>query len=343
MNAEIHKGFRMILELEKNISSEHKAEIFSKLFEKDINFREISFGDRGLIHVQENGDLISLDEFSGINEVRSSQQFKLASREFKPENTVVDVDGVKIGGKKLVSIAGPCAVESLERTLEIAKKVQDSGTEILRGGAFKPRTSPYSFQGLQHKGIEILAEVKVRTGLKIITEVIDTETIDEVGEVADIFQIGSRNMQNFSLLKKVGKTQKPVLLKRGLAATLDELLLSAEYLLSEGNPNVILCERGIRTFANHTRNTLDLSIIPTVKEVSHLPIIVDPSHGTGKKNQIYDMSLASIASGADGIIVEVHNKPTEALSDGFQAIEPTDFQKLMQDISLVAKVRQRHF
>ncbi|KAA3604129.1 MAG: 3-deoxy-7-phosphoheptulonate synthase [Calditrichaeota bacterium] len=333
----------MILELEKNISSENKAKFLSKLFEKDVHFREISFGDRGLIHVQENGDLISLGEFSGVNEVRSSQQFKLASREFKPEDTVVDVGGVKIGGKKLVSIAGPCAVESLERTLEIAKRVQDSGAEILRGGAFKPRTSPYSFQGLQHKGIEILAEVKARTGLKIITEVIDTETIDEVAAVADIFQIGSRNMQNFSLLKKIGKTKKPVLLKRGLAATLDELLLSAEYLLSEGNPNVILCERGIRTFANHTRNTLDLSIIPTVKEVSHLPIIVDPSHGTGKRNQIYDMSLASIASGADGIIVEVHNQPSEALSDGFQAIEPSDFQKLMRDISLIANVRQRHF
>lgn len=333
----------MILELGKNISSEDKAKIFSNFSEKEIHFREILLGDRRLIHIQENGDLFSLIEFSGINEVRSSHQFKLASREFKPENTVVDVDGVKIGGQKLVAIAGPCAVESLERTLEIAKKVQDSGVKILRGGAFKPRTSPYSFQGLQEKGLEILAEVKAKTGLKIITEVIDTETIDKVGEVADIFQIGSRNMQNFSLLKKVGKTKRPVLLKRGFAATLDELLLSAEYLLSEGNPNVILCERGIRTFANHTRNTLDLSIIPTVKEVSHLPIIVDPSHGTGKRNQIYDMSLASIASGADGFIIEVHTEPSKALSDGFQAIEPSELQKLMQDASLIAKVRKKYF
>ncbi|MCC7431369.1 3-deoxy-7-phosphoheptulonate synthase [bacterium] len=335
----------MILELEKNITTDKKQVIFSRLFEQNLGFKEIYFGNKNIVYLTTNKHVSGLDRLEGVSKILSSfkHEFKLASREFQEINTVVDVDGVKIGGEKLVMIAGPCAVESLERTMTIAKKVQDLGVEILRGGAFKPRTSPYSFQGLQEKGLEILAEVKAKTGLKIITEVIDTETIGLVGEVADVFQIGSRNMQNFSLLKKIGRTQKPVLLKRGLAATLEELLLSAEYLLGEGNKNVILCERGIRTFSNHTRNTLDLSIIPTIKEVSHLPIIVDPSHATGKRNQIYDMSLASFAAGSDGIIVEVHNNPSEALSDGFQAILPEEFAKIVEDSKIIAKIRKRYF
>ena len=258
------------------------------------------------------------------------------SREFQPEDTIVSVGGVPVGGTRIVVIAGPCAVESLEQTLTIAREVKARGADLLRGGAYKPRTSPYAFQGLAEEGLKILPRPARQTGLPIVTEALDTETVDLVASYADCLQVGARNMQNFELLKKAGRTGKPVLLKRGMSATLEEFLLAAEYILSEGNPNVVLCERGIRTFSDFTRNTLDLSVVPAVERLSHLPIVVDPSHGTGRRDKVVPMSRASIAAGADGIVVEVHHKPAEALSDGPQALTPDMFGELMDQIRPIA-------
>jgi 3-deoxy-7-phosphoheptulonate synthase len=273
----------------------------------------------------------------GVLEViRVSHPYKLVSREFHPEDTIVSVGGVPVGGTRIVVIAGPCAVESLEQTVTIAREVKARGADLLRGGAFKPRTSPYAFQGLGEEGLKILAAARDATGLPVVTEVLDTAHVEVVAAYADCLQIGARNMQNFELLKKAGKTGKPVLLKRGMSATLEEFLLAAEYVLAEGNPNVVLCERGIRTFSDFTRNTLDLSIVPAVERLSHLPIIVDPSHGTGRREKVVPMSRASIAAGADGIAVEVHNKPAEALSDGPQALTPGMFSELMSQIRPIA-------
>ena len=273
--------------------------------------------------------------------VHVTKPYKLVSREFYPDNSVIDVDGVKFGGKEVVIIAGPCSVESREQTMIIAEKVVAAGARVFRGGAFKPRTSPYSFQGLGKKGLEILAEVRVKFKLPVVTEAIDTETIELVAEYADIVQIGARNMQNYSLLRRAGKLDRPVLLKRGMSATLEELLMAAEYIMAEGNHRVILCERGVRTFADHTRNTLDLSAIPFVKRMSHLPIICDPSHGTGRKDKVLPLSRASIAVGANGIMVEVHHNPAEALSDGPQAITPDEFVRLMNDMRRLSTVLDR--
>ena len=270
--------------------------------------------------------------------IHVTKPFKLVSREFHPEDSVVDVDGVKIGGKELVVMAGPCAVESLEQCLTIAERVARGGAKILRGGAYKPRTSPYSFQGLKEKGLRILAEAREQFGLKIVTEAIDAEVLDMVADYADMIQIGARNMQNYSLLKKVGRKHKPVLLKRGMAATLDEFLMAAEYIMAEGNDAVVLCERGVRTFADHTRNTLDLSAVPFVKRTSHLPIIVDPSHGTGRKEKVLPLSRAAIAVGSDGLIVEVHHDPAHALSDGPQSITPECFEQLMSETRTIGGV-----
>jgi 3-deoxy-7-phosphoheptulonate synthase len=273
----------------------------------------------------------------GVLEViRVSHPYKLVSREFHPEDTIVSVGGVPVGGTRIVVIAGPCAVESLEQTVTIAREVKERGADLLRGGAFKPRTSPYAFQGLGEEGLRILAAAREATGLPVVTEVLDTAHVEIVAAYADCLQIGARNMQNFELLKKVGKTGKPVLLKRGMSATLEEFLLAAEYVLAEGNPNVVLCERGIRTFTDFTRNTLDLSVVPAVERLSHLPIIVDPSHGTGRREKVVPMSRASIAAGADGIAVEVHNNPAEALSDGPQALTPGMFSELMSQIRPIA-------
>ncbi len=263
--------------------------------------------------------------------------YKLVSREFRKENTIVDVRGVKIGGKKVVVMAGPCSVESRVQLMTTAKAVKVAGATILRGGAYKPRTSPYAFQGMEEEGLKLLAEARKATGLPIITEVMSELDVDIVGDYTDIFQIGARNMQNFKLLKRVGKTKIPVLLKRGLSATLMELLMSAEYVMAEGNHNVILCERGIRTFCDHTRNTLDLNIVPVLKKLTHLPVIVDPSHGTGKADLVNPMSRAGIACGADGLIIEVHPNPVEAVSDGDQSLLPKDFAKLMKDIKPIAQ------
>ncbi|HSE98580.1 MAG TPA: 3-deoxy-7-phosphoheptulonate synthase, partial [Blastocatellia bacterium] len=261
------------------------------------------------------------ENLEGVAEaIRVSKPYKLVSRDLKHDDTVIRVGDVDIGGPEPAIIAGPCAVESFEQTMEIAEIVSSCGVKLFRGGAFKPRTSPYSFQGHGEEGLKILAQVRERFGMRIVTEVLDTETADLVEEYADVLQIGARNMQNFSLLRRVGQARKPVMLKRGMSATLEELLLAAEYIMAEGNYNVILCERGVRTFADHTRNTLDLSIVPAVQNRSHLPIIVDPSHGTGKRHKVLPLARASIAVGADGIMVEVHNHPEKALSDGPQAL-----------------------
>jgi 3-deoxy-7-phosphoheptulonate synthase len=282
----------------------------------------------------------ALESLPGVGEcVPVSKPYKLVGRELKEEKTCIDLgDGVVIGGPELAIIAGPCAVETREQTRTIAAIVAAAGVKLFRGGAYKPRTSPYSFQGLAEEGLKILAEVRKDFGLKIITEAIDVESMEIVEHYSDVVQIGARNMQNFSLLKRAGRSRRPVLLKRGISATVDELLMAAEYILSEGNYNVFLCERGIRTFADHTRNTLDLSVIPAVQRLSHLPIIVDPSHGTGRREKVRPLSRAAIAVGADGLMIEVHHRPEEALSDGNQAIQPPEFEKLMQEIAQIAGV-----
>jgi 3-deoxy-7-phosphoheptulonate synthase len=284
-------------------------------------------------------DPAHFENLPGVAEaIRVSKPYKLVSRDLKHDDTVVQVGGAEIGGSEPAIIAGPCAVETHQQTMEIAEIVAASGAQFFRGGAFKPRTSPYSFQGLGVEGLKILADVRDRFGLKIVTEVLDTETADVVEEYADVLQIGARNMQNFSLLKRIGQARKPVMLKRGLAATLEEFLLAAEYIMAEGNYNVVLCERGVRTFADHTRNTLDLSVVPAVQHRSHLPIIVDPSHGTGKRHKVIPMARAAIAAGADGIMVEVHNHPEHALSDGPQALLPEMFDQLVADVRAIHRV-----
>ncbi len=263
--------------------------------------------------------------------------YKLVSREFKKENTIIKVGNVKIGTNQIIVIAGPCAIESEKQIIESAKAAKKAGAKLLRGGAFKPRTSPYSFQGMGEQGLRLLAKARKITGLPIVTEVMDTSEVPLVTDYADILQIGARNMQNFNLLRAVGKVNKPVLLKRRLSSTLKEFLMAAEYIMSEGNHNVILCERGIRTFCEYTRNTLDLNIIPVLKKETHLPVIVDPSHGTGRYDLVTPMSKAAIAAGADGLIIEVHPNPEEATSDGDKSLTPKSFSKLMNEIKLVAK------
>jgi 3-deoxy-7-phosphoheptulonate synthase len=263
--------------------------------------------------------------------------FKLASREFKPEKTIVKLNGSEIGGDRITVIAGPCAVESYDQVLEAAMAAKEAGAHVLRGGAFKPRSSPYSFQGLGEEGLKILKSVGEKVGLPIITEVMTPELGDLVAEYADILQVGARNMQNFSLLEKVGKMSKPVLLKRGMMSTVEELLMSAEYILSNGNRNVILCERGIRTFEKYTRNTLDISAVPVIQKMSHLPIIVDPSHATGERYLISPISCGAVASGADGIMVEIHPNPDHALCDGYQSLPLPQFQEMMTRLKAVAR------
>jgi 3-deoxy-7-phosphoheptulonate synthase len=263
--------------------------------------------------------------------------YKLASRDFHPENTVVDVNGVRVGDRRLAVIAGPCSVESRELLLTVAKEVQAAGANLLRGGAFKPRTSPYAFQGLGEEALRYLADAKRETGMPVVTELMDPRETPLVLQYADVVQVGARNMQNFRLLKELGTHQTPVLLKRGMSSTIRELIMSAEYIMSEGNYKVILCERGIRTFEDATRNTLDLSAVPVLKQLTHLPVIVDPSHGTGKWDLVAPMALAAVAAGADGIMVEVHPKPEEALSDGPQALLPSRFYRLMADLKRVAE------
>lgn len=287
---------------------------------------------------------VPLELMPGVDKlVPIMESFKLASKTFRPEPSVIDVDGVKIGGKDIVFMAGPCAVESKEQLFEAADAIHKTGTQFLRGGAYKPRTSPYAFQGLEEDGLKYMAEARERTGMKIVSEVISPNAIEVAEKYVDMYQIGARNMQNFHLLKEVGKSRKPVLLKRGLAATIDEWINAAEYIMSEGNYNVILCERGIRTFETATRNTLDLSAIPVVKSKTHLPIIVDPSHATGKWEYVLPLSRAAIAAGADGLMIEVHPNPRCALSDGPQSLTPELYSALCQDIAAIAQLLDRRF
>jgi len=290
-------------------------------------------GDEDIVRIQ------PLEVFQGVEKVMPIlKPYKLVSRDFKKEDTIVDCgNGVKIGGKNIVVMAGPCSIENKKSLLSIAKRVKKAGATVLRGGAYKPRTSPYSFQGLGEKGLKLLHEVKKETGLLVVTELMDTRDIKLLEKYSDIIQIGARNMQNFNLLKIVGKTKKPVLLKRGMSGTIKELLMSAEYILSEGNFNVILCERGIRTFEDYTRFTLDITAVPVIENLSHLPVIVDPSHAAGKWGLVTSLSKAAVAAGADGLIVEVHTNPEEALSDGAQSLLPEKFEDLMKDLKKVAK------
>jgi 3-deoxy-7-phosphoheptulonate synthase len=286
----------------------------------------------------------TLEEMPGVQEViRVSKPYKLVSRDVKAENSVITCPstGATVGGPGLAIMAGPCSIESREQAFAIAERVSRAGAQFFRGGAYKPRTSPYSFQGLGEEGLRIMADVREKFGLAAITEAIDNESLDLVEQYADIIQIGARNMQNFSLLKRAGRSKKPVMVKRGMSATLEEFLMAAEYVMSEGNYNVLLCERGIRTFADHTRNTLDLSVVPAVQRLSHLPIIVDPSQGTGKRNKVTPLSRAAIAVGADGLIIEVHNEPDKALSDGNQSLYPDQFDELMMQVRQIAPILRR--
>jgi 3-deoxy-7-phosphoheptulonate synthase len=290
-------------------------------------------GNRGAV------DRPVFESLPGVLEVIPvTHAYKLVSREVKPDDSVVSIGGVGVGGGSFTIVAGPCAVESEEQMLTVARAVKAKGARLLRGGAFKPRTSPYSFQGLGEEGLRLLALAREETGLPVVTEAIDAESVDLVERYADAIQIGARNMQNFALLKRAGRAKKPVLLKRGLAATLEEFLMSAEYILAEGNYQVILCERGVRTFSDFSRNTLDLAVVPAVKQISHLPILVDPSHGTGRRDKVVPMSRGAAAVGADGLIVEVHHDPDRALSDGPQSITPDAFGALVTELRQITQV-----
>ncbi len=298
----------------------------------------------GVIGDVENLVSVPFYAFKGVEEIiRIMKPYKLASREFKNTNTTIKVKGVTIGGKEVIVMAGPCVVENEQQIFKTARQVKAIGAKVLRGGAFKPRTSPYSFQGLGEKGLKLLAEAGKENDLVIVTEVMSVNQIDLVAEYTDIFQVGARNMQNFVLLKELGKTKKPILLKRGMSAFLEELLLSAEYILSQGNSKVILCERGIRTFENYTRNTLDLSAIPALKQLSHLPVIVDPCHGTGRWKLVSPMAKAAIAAGADGLIIEVHPEPKSSLSDGAQTLKFDTFTQLVKELKPIIQAVGREF
>ena len=320
------------------------------MIEKVVEVGFKAHPDRGenhtIIGVVGEGDreyiLNNIGTFRGVERVvEITQPFKLASRTFKPSPSVYDINGARIGGDNFCVIAGPCAVETRQQVLETAQFLKEEGIKFLRGGAYKPRTSPYSFQGLKEEGLEILKEASQESGLRIVTEVMDTREVELVSKYADVLQIGTRNMQNFSLLKEVGRTDKPVLLKRGQSATYRELLMAAEYIISEGNNQVILCERGIRTFTDETRNTLDISAIPIVKRYSHLPIIVDPSHASGDWRYIIPLSKAAVAAGADGLIVEVHPDPRNALSDGNQSLNFEQFRELMRQVRKLVQVEEK--
>lgn len=331
----------MIIVLRPDAKKKEIDHIIAKLEKLGLKTMVSKGVERTIIGVIGEEDILRvrpLEAFPGVEKVVPIlKPYKLVSREFKETDTIIDVDDIKIGGKKVVVMAGPCSVENLDSLMDIGKKVKQAGALVLRGGAFKPRTSPYSFQGLGEEGLKYLKEVKKTTGLKIVTEVMDTRDIELVEKYADILQVGARNMQNFNLLKEVGLSKKPVFLKRGMSATIKEFLMSAEYILSNGNFNCILCERGIRTFEDATRFTLDLSAVPVIKRLSHLPVVVDPSHGTGKWYLISSMAKAAVAAGADGLMVEVHSNPEEAYSDGEQSLLPVKFGLIMKELRAVVK------
>lgn len=337
-----------IIVLRPDITEEEKRHIIKRLEDYGLK-AQVSVGtERTIIGVIGDTSRITEEQeeaFSvipGVERVlRILKPFKIVSREFRQEDTIIDIKGNLIGGKRIHVMAGPCAVESRAMLIKVAEEVKEAGATFLRGGAFKPRTSPYSFQGLGEEGLKYLKEASDKTGLPVVTEIMDPRDIDLIFEYSDIIQIGARNMQNFRLLTEVGSYNKPVLLKRGLSATIKEFLMSAEYIMSRGNHNVILCERGIRTFETATRNTLDLSAIPVIKQLSHLPIVVDPSHGVGKWDLVPAMARAAIAVGADGLLIEVHPNPAEALSDGEQSLKPKVFKQLMEELKAVAKAVNR--
>ena len=337
----------MIIVMQENATREQIDHVFERVRELGYNVHPIYGKQRTVIGAigDERGKfrLKSLESVPGVESVIPIlKPFKLVGRELKKEKTVVRVgEDVAFGSKQFVIIAGPCSVESREQIVETAERVKKAGARMLRGGAFKPRTSPYSFQGLEEEGLELLAEAREKTGLKIVTEVITPQDLPLVCRYADVLQVGARNMQNFALLKQIGQLDKPVLLKRGMSATINEFLMSAEYILSEGNRNIILCERGIRTFETATRNTLDLSAVPLILKMSHLPIIVDPSHGTGVPELVAPMSKAAAAAGADGVIVEVHSNPETALSDGEQSLDPDAFDRLVESLKPILKAEGR--
>lgn len=330
----------MIIVMERKAAPEEIRGVEEKLQEHGFKVHMSVGVERTIIGgVGERTDAIMelMETLPGVERVVPIvQPFKMASREFQPDPTVVKVGKITVGDGSIQIIAGPCAVEGRNKFIEIAQKVKEGGATMLRGGAFKPRTSPYSFQGLEERGLEILAEAGQVTGLPVVTEVMDPRLIDMVAGYADMLQVGARNMQNFFLLRELGKTSKPILLKRGASATIEEWIMAAEYIISSGNPNVIMCERGIRTFETYTRNTLDLSAVPLIKQLTHLPVIVDPSHGTGKWKLVEPMALAGVGAGCDGIMVEVHQNPSEAMSDGPQSLKPDGFKKL------VRRVKQLH-
>ena len=334
----------MVIVMKPDATDRHIRNVVSRIEAAGLSTCMSQGQDRTMIGIVGDKRLIvtlPVEAFPGVEKVLPvTDSYKLASRQFRPEATVIDAGGVEIGGGRLVVMAGPCAVESRTQLLEAAEIARDGGAQFLRGGAFKPRTSPYSFQGLERQGLEYLAEARDATGLKIVTEVVDVTSVAMVAEYADVLQIGARNMQNFKLLQAVGQAGKPVLLKRGIAATISEWLHAAEYILSEGNYRVVLCERGIRTFEEYTRNTLDLSAVAAAKKLSHLPVIVDPSHGTGRRELVGPMALAAVAAGADGLMVEMHPNPAEALSDGPQSLDPDQYRELMAAVfSLAAFLR----
>ena len=332
----------MLVVMNQTASAPEVTRVVDTIREMGYDARPIPGKQRtaiGLIGNDGKVDSAQLESLPGVLQViHVTQPYKQVSREWRADNTVIELpNGTHIGGDDVVLMAGPCSVESREQILDVAHRLRASGATVLRGGAFKPRTSPYAFQGLGVKGLELLAEARAQTGLAIVTEALETDPLAAVAEYADIIQIGARNMQNYPLLRRAGQTGKPILLKRGLSATIKELLLSAEYILAEGNPNVILCERGIRSFDDQTRNLLDLTAIPVVKALSHLPIIADPSHGTGIRAKVMPMARAAVAAGADGLMIEVHPDPDRAKSDGAQSLWPDQFDELVSQVSLIAE------
>jgi len=337
----------MLIVMDKGVTEREIRAVIERIEQMGFKANPIPGAERVAIGITGNQAPLDGEEFEampGVKEaIRVTKPYKLVSREMKSEDTVIAVRGREVGGRQLAIIAGPCAVESEDQALTIGELVARAGANFFRGGAYKPRTSPYSFQGLGESGLKILAKVREQTGLPIVTEAMDAESVPLVEEYADVIQIGARNMQNFSLLKRVGRSKLPVFLKRGISATLDELLMSAEYLASEGNYRIMLCERGVRTFSDHARNTLDLSVVPAVKHLSHLPILVDPSHGTGRRDRVPPLARAAVAVGSDGIMVEVHDHPERALSDGPQAMYPEQFAELVNDIRALAPLVSRTY
>ncbi len=331
----------MIIQMDLNAPEAKVTELVEKIKAKGLSTNYVVGDNHSVIGVLGDTSKVDISEIEAqehVNKViRVQEPYKKANRAFHPKDTVIEVNGIKIGGGNVVVMSGPCSVESRDQIISVAKDVKDAGAQILRGGAYKPRTSPYAFQGLELEGLELLKEARKETGMPIVTEIMSPDLVDKFAEDVDIIQVGARNMQNFDLLKKLGKIDKPILLKRGMSATIEELLMSAEYIMAGGNHKVILCERGIRTFETYTRNTLDISAVPVLKKLTHLPIIIDPSHATGKYWLVDPLAKGALAVGADGLMIEVHNDPANALCDGPQSLKPKKFKKLMDELRTLAQ------